>query len=133
MTAGFLEPLVRRGGVDLALINATRGTTVAARVEAALDSRSRNRGLLRRDGLLEGQALVLAPCSSVHTFFMRFSLDVLFVARDGRVRRAKRAVPPWRIALAPGSFVVVEAAPGTVDRSGTQPGDYLELRRPEAV
>lgn len=133
MTAGFLEPLVRPDGADLSLVNVTRGTTVAARIEAAFDPGSRNRGLLGRDGLPDGRVLVLAPCSSVHTFFMRFALDLLFVSRDGRVKKARRAVAPWRIALAPGSFAVVEAAPGTVDRSGTQPGDYLELRRPEAV
>jgi uncharacterized membrane protein (UPF0127 family) len=131
--AGFLEPLVRRGGADVSLVNVTRGTTVAARIEAAFDSGSRNRGLLGRDRMPEGRALVLAPCSSVHTFFMRFALDLLFVARNGRVKKAKRAVAPWRIALAPGSFAVVEVAPGTVDRSGTRPGDFLEVRRPEAV
>ncbi len=128
---GFLEPLLRPGRSPVSLVNVTRGTTVAEQLETAFDSGSRKRGLLGRDGLSTGRALVIAPCSGVHTFFMRFPLDLLFLTRDGRVRQTRRAVAPWRIALAPGSFAVVEGAAGMVERSGTRPGDHLALRLPQ--
>jgi uncharacterized membrane protein (UPF0127 family) len=126
--AGFLEPLLTRAAAPQALVNLTRGTVVAGRVEGAFDSASRKHGLLGRDGLETENALVIAPCSGVHTFFMRFPIDVLFVARDGRVKKATRSVSPWRIALGLGSFAVVEGAPGMIERSGTRSGDQVALR-----
>ena len=126
--AGFLEPLLKRAAGPQALVNLTRGTVVAAQVEGAFDSASRKHGLLGRNGLEAERALVIAPCSGVHTFFLRFPIDVLFVGRDGRIRKAKRSVVPWRIALALGAFAVVEGGPGMIERSGTRPGDQLGFR-----
>lgn len=100
---------------------------MATTVEAALDSPSRNRGLLGRDSLPPGHALIIAPGSLVHTFTMRFSIDILFVARDGRVLKARSSVPARRIAGALGSFAVVELAAGELKLSDTQPGDILEF------
>ena len=128
--AGFLQPLLESGSASPVLVNVTRGTVVAGRLDAAFDSGSRRRGLLGREALPAGQALVIAPCSGVHTFFMRFAIDLLFVGRDGRVRKAKRAMAPWRLAFRPGGFAVIEAAPGTIERSGTETGDLLALRPP---
>ena len=126
--AGFLAPLLKRAAPRQALVNVTRGTVVAEQLEAAFDSRSRKQGLLGREGLDDGRALVIAPCGGVHTFFMRFPIDVLFVGRDGRVRKVKPAVAPWRLALGLGAFAVVEGAPGMIERSGTRPGDQVALR-----
>jgi len=126
--AGFLEPLLKRNAAPQQLVNLTRGTVVATRLEGAFDSASRKQGLLGRDGLDGERALVIAPCSGVHTFFMRFPIDVLFVARDGRIKKVSRSVAPWRVALSLGAFAVVEGAAGMVDRSGTLPGDQLGLR-----
>lgn len=125
---GFLDPLLKRGARPQELVNVTRGTLVAGDLEAAFDSASRKHGLLGREGLGDGRALVIAPCSGVHTFFMRFPIDVLFVGRDGRVKKASPSVAPWRLALRPGSFAVVEGAPGMIERSGTRPGDQVALR-----
>ncbi len=126
--AGFLEPLLKRDVAPQQLVNLTRGTVLAGRVEGAFDSASRKHGLLGRDGLDGESALVIAPCSGVHTFFMRFPIDVLFVARDGRVRKVRRSVAPWRVAIGPGAFAVIEGAAGMLERSGTLPGDRLALR-----
>ncbi|HET9832290.1 MAG TPA: DUF192 domain-containing protein, partial [Vicinamibacterales bacterium] len=73
-------------------------------------------------------AMILAPCSAVHTFFMRFSIDVAFVARDGRVIKVRTTVAPWRIAAAFGAFAVIELAAGSLGRSNTLRGDVLSLR-----
>jgi uncharacterized protein len=70
---------------------------------------------------------VLAPCTSIHTFFMQFSIDVLFVARDGRVMKVQRALGAWRLAAAWRAFAVVELPVGAIDRSETRVGDLLEV------
>jgi uncharacterized protein len=100
---------------------------VATSVEAALSSADRRRGLLGRDGLAPGQALVIAPTNLVHTFAMRFAIDILFLARDGRVLKVSRAVPPRRIAGAWGGFAVVELAARGAELSETRAGDRIEV------
>jgi len=71
--------------------------------------------------------LIVAPSNVVHTFFMRFTIDVLFVARDGRVLKARRAVPARRVAGSLRAFAVIELAAGTVDRCGITVGDRLSI------
>ncbi len=109
-----------------ALYDEASGRVVAATLLTAFDRDTRNRGLLGRDGLPTDQALVLAPCSSVHTFFMRFPIDILFVSRDGVVLRIRRAVRPWRLAARLGAFAVIEMAAGAA--TDTQVGDRLSVR-----
>ena len=123
----FLSPLARQPDVPLTLWNVRTGAPVVTRLEAAFDSRSRNRGLLGRTGLEPGHGLAIAPCNGVHTFFMKFPIDVVFVARDGTVRRIAPAVRPWRLALSPGSYAVIETAAGVVGNSGTRRGDRLTV------
>ena len=103
---------------------------VATVLELAADSASRNRGLLGRKGLPPDHALILAPSNFVHTFFMQFPIDMLFVARDGRVLKARRAVPARRIVGRLGTFSVIELAAHALDRSQTQAGDRLSLVAP---
>jgi uncharacterized protein len=126
--AHCLSALVREPQGRFGLWNLRTGDAIATRVVAAFDSGSRRQGLLGRRGLLAGEALVLAPCSSVHTAFMRFPLDLIFVSRDGRVVKTSPGVRPWRIRLAWRAFAVVELASGSLDRSGTIRGDVVELR-----
>jgi uncharacterized membrane protein (UPF0127 family) len=123
--AGFLAPLLHGGTETFLLRNARTGAIVATRVEAALDSATRRRGLLGRDGLPEGTALVIAPSNAVHTFRMRFAIDVIFARRDGRVTKVRAAMPARRVAVSPLAFAVVETAAG--GSAGVAPGDYLEL------
>jgi uncharacterized membrane protein (UPF0127 family) len=123
----FLSPLARRPDAALTLWNVRTGVPVVTRLEAAFDSRSRNRGLLGRTGLEPGHGIAIAPCNGIHTFFMKFSIDVMFVAKDGTVRRIASAVRPWRIALSPSSYAVIETAAGVVRMSGTRPGDRLTV------
>ena len=101
---------------------------VARTIETAFDSASRNRGLLGRSGLDDGVALVLAPCSAIHTFRMQFSIDVIYAARDGRVVKLRRNMPPSRMSAALGAFAVIEMAAGAIDRAGLEVGTRLEMR-----
>jgi uncharacterized protein len=116
-------------GTSYTLRNAANGTVVAAVVEAALTREVRNRGLLGRDHLAQGHALMLAPCWSVHTFFMRFPIDVIFVKRNGLVVKTRAAVPPWRLLVGLGAYATVELAAGALERTPVRAGDRLELSR----
>ena len=109
------------------LQNVRSGAVLASRVELAVDSESRRRGLLGRDTFDAGSAIVIAPCNAIHTFFMRFAIDVVFVARDGRVLKTCAAVPARRIAFSVRAFAVIELPAGTLARSESAPGDVIEL------
>ncbi|MBA2237649.1 MAG: DUF192 domain-containing protein [Lysobacter sp.] len=125
----FLQPLLKRAGGTPMIRNARTGLLVATELETAFDSSDRRKGLLGRDGLAPGQALIIAPTNLVHTFAMRFPIDILFVARDGRVIKVRNAVPRRRIAGAWGGFAVVECAAGQIETSGTRAGDRIEVCR----
>ena len=119
--------MLRQPDRPYTLQNVRSGATIASRVELAVDSESRRRGLLGRDTFDPGSALIIAPCSAVHTFFMRFDIDVVFVARDGRVLKTYEAVARRRIALRVGAFAAVELPAGTLARAAAKPGDTLQL------
>jgi uncharacterized membrane protein (UPF0127 family) len=124
----FLDALVRSGDPSsLALTNKRTNKIVASTLLPAFDSASRKRGLLKHDSLPDGSALIIAPSNAVHTFFMRFAIDIAFVAKDGRVVKLRRDVRPWRIAAAWRAFAVVELPVGALERAGVQPGDLLRI------
>jgi len=129
--SSFINPLLDWPADELRLKNTRDGTTVATTVEKALDSASRRRGLLGRDTMPEGSALVIGPCNAVHTARMRFPIDVLFVARSGRVAKVREDLKPWRIAFAVAAAVTVELPAGTVARTGVREGDVLTFERAE--
>jgi len=123
----FLAPLVASPDRTWSVRNLTSGRVLVSQLEAAFDSATRKKGLLGRDGLDAGAGLVIAPCGGVHTFFMRFPIDVVFAARDGRVVKVSHAVKPWRLALAVSAFCVIELPAGTAAACAMRPGDRLEL------
>jgi uncharacterized membrane protein (UPF0127 family) len=111
-----------------ALLNERTGGVLASAVEVAGTSESRRRGLLGRDTLDPSAALVIAPCSAIHMFFMRFAIDAVFVDRQGRVLKIVHDLKPWRIAASFGAFAVVEMGSGSVRRSDVAVGDRLSVR-----
>jgi uncharacterized protein len=124
----FLQPLLRAGADELALYVDGRDVPIASVLEAAFDSKSRNRGLLGRDALAMDSALVIAPCSAIHTIGMRFPIDVVFAARDGRIVKIRQAVPAHRIAVRFRAFAVIEMAAGAAARAGLNTDDLLIVR-----
>jgi len=88
---------------------------------------ARMRGLLGRRGLESGEGMLLRPTGSVHTFFMRFPIDVVFLSRDGEVLRIAQALSPWRTAGARRAKVVLELAAGDAERRGIRVGSRLDL------
>ena len=126
----FLSPILKQPRTAYGLRNVRTGEHLANMVEAAFDSTSRNRGLLGRDSFAPGSALIIAPCTSVHTWFMRFPIDLVFVGKLGEIKKVRPAVGPWRLAAAWNSFAVVELPAGGAGDS--RPGDVLELVPNEA-
>jgi uncharacterized membrane protein (UPF0127 family) len=75
--------------------------------------------------------MIIAPTNAIHTFFMRFPIDVAFVTRAGRIVKACHAVRPWRVAGAIRAYAAIELPAGTLARCETLAGDALEVvRRP---
>ena len=107
---------------------AESGGRSLAVVEVAETPWERMRGLLGRTGLPERRAMYLAPCSAVHTFFMNFPLDLVFLARGGEVVRIVRAVPRNRFVFGgPGAAGVLEMAAGWLPGHALSPGDRVAL------
>ncbi len=107
--------------------NSTRATVVAQQAELADGWLARLRGLIGHRPLAPGEGMLIVPCSSIHTFFMGFAIDVLFVDRDDRVLKAVPAVAPWRVGpVAAGARYVVELPAGGIAASQTAPGDQLQ-------
>jgi uncharacterized membrane protein (UPF0127 family) len=107
------------------LVNERTNGTVASVVEFAVTRTERRRGLLGRDGLDQSAALMLAPCPAVHTAFMRFAIDVVFVDREGRVRKIVRGLAPWRMSASVGAYAAIEFTAGA--ERDLVPGDRLYL------
>src|SRR5436190_21487375 len=103
------------------------GEVIATSAEMALTRADRNRGLLGRDHLAPSHALVLAPCFSIHTGFMRFPIDVIFVKRAGRIVKICPAVPAWRMRVGWGAYAAIELPAGTMAQTRLKAGDILEL------
>lgn len=110
-----------------AIENESRQTTVATTVDVATSFGKRGRGLMFRDRIEPGYALVIDPCSSIHMFFMRFPLDVLYMDAEHTVVRAQEGIRPWRMGplRTPGAEYVIELPHGTISSTNTQVGDRL--------
>ena len=111
----------------LQVLNRTRGTILATHLETAATSASRNKGLLGRNGLAPGEGLWIVPCESVHTFFMRFPIDLVYLDRQKRIRKVRNAVGPWRLSACFPAHSVIELPAGTIHATRTQRGDTLEF------
>jgi uncharacterized membrane protein (UPF0127 family) len=107
------------------IVNERTGAPIATAVERAVTRASRRRGLLGRDRLDPQCALILEPCMSVHTAFMRFAIDVVFIDRAGYALKIVRDVAPWRIAVSARAHAVVEMAAGSIAADDLLVGDRL--------
>lgn len=113
----------------LRIWNKTRGVLIASKADIADTSKKRRDGLLKRTGLADGEGLWIAPCEAVHCFFMKFTIDVLFLKKDKRVAKARRSLKPWRLAACLSAYSVLELPEGTIERSGTAKGDELQFEK----
>lgn len=124
----FLSPPAQAGPQGpLRVTNVTRGTVLATQLEAAHTGPTRRKGLLGRDGLARGEGLWIAPCESVHTFFMRFPIDLVYLDRECRIKKARRAVGPWRLSACLSAHSILELPAGTILETQSERGDTLEI------
>lgn len=104
------------------------GEVLVEQVEVAGSLWERMKGLLGRAGLGRGRGMYLEPCGSIHTFFMAFPLDVIFVDRGLKVVRLVRNVKPGRMAVGgAGARGVLEMEAGWFPEEGLKPGDVVTL------
>jgi uncharacterized membrane protein (UPF0127 family) len=103
------------------------GAIVCERCTVADNPLRRMRGLLGRDGLESGEGLLLRPASAVHTYFMRFAIDVVFLDRSLVVVGIADSVDPWKARSRKGAKAVLELPAGESERRGLAVGDRLEL------
>lgn len=109
--------------------NQSRNTVLGEAIDVADSSSKRRVGLLRHERLLPGEGLWIVPCESVHTFFMKFPIDLVYVDRKRKVRKVRHAVAPWKLSACLSAHSVLELPAGTVERTGTQPGDELSIEK----
>ena len=103
------------------------GTTLRCRLADGFSSRFF--GLMGRSSLPDGDGMLFSPGGTIHTFFMRFPLDVAFLSREGHVLRVAIGVRPWRLTRAPGGTkFVLELAAGEAAADGVAEGVQLELQ-----
>jgi uncharacterized membrane protein (UPF0127 family) len=111
----------------LRVLNQTRNTLLAACMEVADSSAKRNKGLLGRESLASGEGLWIRPCESVHTFWMRFPIDLVYIDRNNRIRKLVSAVPAWRLSACLTAHSVLELPSGTIRATQSRVGDMLEF------
>jgi uncharacterized membrane protein (UPF0127 family) len=112
----------------LAVQNASRRVDLGRKIRVAHSLLDRAAGLLATPALLDDEGLWISPCKSIHTFFMRYPIDVLFLDAEGLVI-SQNTYRPWRIsAWHAKSKGVLELAAGTLNRTGTQKGDRIEMK-----
>ena len=109
------------------------GRVVCERCLVATSPLKRMRGLLGRRQLPEGEGILLRPAGSIHTFFMRFPIDAVFLDQDQVVVRVEQDVRPWRAVGQRRAHAVLELAAGEAERRELRVGHRLEARETRAA
>lgn len=110
------------------LVNTRTGDAIATDLEVARTQWERMRGLLGRDGLATGGGMRFDGTNSIHMFFMRFPIDVLYLDRNDRVVKIVRDLAPWRFSAAWRAKATIELPAGTLRAHGVEVGDIVESR-----
>ncbi len=110
------------------VVNLRNNTILADKARIADTFWGRLVGLLYRHSLENGEALILKPSCSIHTLFMRFAIDVLFLDKRGRVIALHYSLKPFRFSpIYFNSDLVIELPEGTLQGTQTQPGDTIKI------
>jgi uncharacterized membrane protein (UPF0127 family) len=109
--------------------NKTQNTLVADRADVADTSAKRRQGLLKHTGLEPGQGLWISPCEAVHSFGMKFEIDVVYLDKKKRVLKIRESMKLWRLSACLRAKSVLELPAGQCKATQTIVGDELELER----
>jgi len=118
-----------RGNLKILVRNQTRNTVLADSAEVADTSAKRRTGLLKHDRLERGHGLWIVPCESVHSFFMKFPIDLVYLDREQKVRKVRHHMAPWRMSVCLSAHSILELPAGVVEATGTQAGDQLLIEK----
>lgn len=113
--------------------NISRGEVMLAdQADIADTSEKRRQGLLKHTELRDGEGLWITPCEAVHTFFMKFAIDVVYLDKQKKVVKVRENMGLWRISGSLSARSVLELPAGTCSRTGTRAGDQLEFVKYDA-
>ena len=107
--------------------NHTRNTLIASSAGLAVNFMTRLIGLLGTKKLDKGKALVIRPCSSIHTIGMKYAIDVVFLDKQNKIVKIINDMPAGKFSLCSGSSYVIELPAGTIEATGTVVGDKISL------
>lgn len=113
----------------LTIRNLSKNTVLGDRITAADTSEKRRTGLLKHDGLGAGEGLWIVPCEGVHTFGMKFAIDIVYVNRKKQVVKVRPNMVRRRLSFCLTAHSVVELPVGVIEASGTAPGDQLAFEK----
>ncbi len=113
--------------MPIAVRNLTRNTVLADSADVADTSEKRRTGLLKHTQLDPGKGLWIVPCESVHSFFMKFAIDLVYLDREKKVRKVRHRMVPWRVSACLTAHSILELPAGVVEATGTQAGDQLAI------
>jgi len=113
---------------NTAAINVRKGVALASELEIAKSFAARSQGLLGRAELKPDTGLLIDPCSSVHTWFMRFPIDVVFLDNKNRVVGLRRNMKPWRMAWSWRGAKTLELPVGVIASTRTLLGDFVAFQ-----
>ena len=123
------SPFYSRENLKVKVRNETRKTVLAEAADVADTSAKRRTGLLKHTRLEAGEGLLIVPCESVHTFFMKFPIDLVYLDKRRKVRKIRHAMPAWRLSACLSAHSVLELPAGTLERTGTAVGDELSVEK----
>ena len=113
----------------MAIRNTTKQMTLADRAAMAVTPQQKNQGLLKHTSLEPGDGLWIKGTNAVHTFFMKFPIDLIYLTKEKKVVKTRRAVGAWKLSMAMGAASILELPAGVIEATGTEPGDQLEFLR----
>lgn len=113
----------------LKVVNRRNGSLLASHAGMANTSELRRTGLLKHESLEEGDGLWIAPCEAVHTFAMKFTIDVLYLDKKKKVVKLRPNMVKSRISFCLSAHSVLELPAGMIEKTGTQVGDELEFEK----
>ncbi len=116
-------------GGCLRVRNVTRNVEIGDAVEVADTSAKRRTGLLKHESLPAGHGLWIVPCEGVHTWGMKFAIDVVYLNKKRRVVKIRKDMGRRRLSFCLWAHSVLELPAGTVERTGMEKGDQLEFER----
>lgn len=111
------------------VVNLTRNTVLAETADVADTSAKRRTGLLKHDCLRKGEGLWIAPCEAVHTFGMKFPIDVVYLNRKKKVLKIRSSMKQRRVSACLRAHSVLELPAGMAAETDTVMGDQLEFQR----